>query len=287
MNAAVSFDHLSALACGRSIADSACPWCAPTCTTIANQRKRVLRIWNDTPGFISFYCARCEQHGYLSGGRARLPVDRERIAHARKLADQRHQAETARRGEVAGWLWSQRQPIEGTLAHKYLRETRGYRGQLPRTIGFLPARGAHAPAMIAAFGIAVEVEPGSIEIADHAVRGVHLTRLKVDGSKADAPAKITVGHSLGAPLVLAPPNDLLGLTVAEGVEDALSTHEATGLGAWAAGSASRLAALADAVPRYISAVSIVADDDPAGRKGSAALAQKLIARGISATVVLP
>ena len=48
--------------------------------------------------------------------------------------------------------------------------------------------------------------------------------------------------------MLAPMNDLLGLAITEGVEDALSIHAATGLGAWAAGAASRLPALADAVP---------------------------------------
>lgn len=40
-----------------------------------------------------------------------------------------------------------------------------------------------------------------------------------------------IGRSKGAPIVLAPLNDLLGLIVTEGIEDALSAHQATGLGA--------------------------------------------------------
>jgi hypothetical protein len=35
-----------------------------------------------------------------------------------------------------------------------------------------------------------------------------------------------IGHSIGAPIVLAPPNELLGMAVTEGIEDALSSHEA-------------------------------------------------------------
>ena len=47
-----------------------------------------------------------------------------------------------------------------------------------------------------------------------------------------------IGRSSGSPIVLAPANDLLGLVISEGIEDALSLHEASGCGAWAAGSAS-------------------------------------------------
>lgn len=64
--------------------------------------------------------------------------------------------------------------------------------------------------------------------------------------------------------MLAPINDGLGLAITEGIEDALSLHEATGLGSWAAGSASRLPALAERIPSYVETVSIAADDDDVG-----------------------
>jgi len=89
-----------------------------------------------------------------------------------------------------------------------------------------------------------------------------------------------VGHSIGSPIVLAPMNGMLGLAITEGIEDALSVHQATGLGAWAAGAASRMPALADTVPDYTSCVSIVADDDDTGRENSEKLAEALVARGI-------
>jgi hypothetical protein len=120
------------------------------------------------------------------------------------------------------------------------------------------------------------------------VRGVHLTRLAADGSgKAGSDAdKIIIGKCLGFPIVLAPPNDLLGLTVTEGVENALSVHEATGLGAWAAGSASRLPALASAIPDYIETLKIIMDDDADGRRFARELAARLSDRNIEVRLVL-
>jgi hypothetical protein len=86
---------------------------------------------------------------------------------------------------------------------------------------------------IAAFAVAEEMEPGVVAINDAAVRGVHITKLKLDGSsKADTERnKIIIAGCVGSPIVLAPVNDLLGLAIGAGIEDALST----GLGGWAAG----------------------------------------------------
>ena len=102
------------------------------------------------------------------------------------------------------------------------------------------------------------------------MRAVHITRIAPDGlGKAGTDAdKITIAPRSGLPIVLAPPNDLLGLVITEGIEDALNVHEATGLGAWAAGSASFMPALADAVPSYIEVVHVLLDDDAAGRTNS-------------------
>jgi hypothetical protein len=122
-----------------------------------------------------------------------------------------------------------------------------------------------------------------LAISDSAVRGVHLTRLRPDGSgKAGTAAdKVTIGQgSIGTPIVLAPPNDLLALAITEGIEDGLSVHEATGLGAWAAVSAGRMPALADAVPGYVECVSIFGHRDAAGERGARELAAQLINRRV-------
>jgi hypothetical protein len=118
------------------------------------------------------------------------------------------------------------------------------------------------------------------------MHGVHLTFLAPDGSgKADTkPQKIMVGKPMGWPIVLAEPNDLLGLAITEGIEDALSVHAATGLGAWAAGSAGFLPYLADAIPGCIECVTIIADEDKAGQRGASELARSLVGRDMEILV---
>jgi hypothetical protein len=278
--------------------DVPCPLCGPLRRSARKERKSVLRVWRTEPGFATYHCARCGERGFARDRDNRAaPRDPARLAQARAETSERARALKAKRQRLALWLWQRRRPVAGSIAESYLREARGYGGPLPATLGFLPPRGEHHPAMIAAFGFAIEVEPGVTAIADDAVRGVHLTRLLPDGSgKAvfddpDEQAKIMVGYSSGSPIILAPPNDLLGIVITEGIEDGLSAHEHTGLGAWAAGSASRMPALASAVPYYIDCVSVLADDDEAGRRFATELAdrirrQVIEARTIIATAIL-
>jgi hypothetical protein len=165
------------------------------------------------------------------------------------------------------------------LAETYLRETRGYQGPLPATLRFLPADDKYPPTMVGAFGLAEEPESGVLTIGDDAITGIHLTRLTADGRKQDGEkAKTFLGLSSGSPIVLAPVNDLLGLAATEGIEDALSAHDATGLGAWAAGSAGRLPALAAVIPDYVEAITIYAHKDDAGQRDARSLAEKIYAR---------
>ena len=57
----------------------------------------------------------------------------------------------------------QRKPIAGTVAEHYLREVRGITCALPATLGFLPPfRREHHPALISAFAIVDEPEPGLV-----------------------------------------------------------------------------------------------------------------------------
>jgi hypothetical protein len=181
-----------------------------------------------------------------------------------------------RQHQKAAYLWSRRQRITGTIAEKYLR-TRAITCELSPTLGFLPAREPeHHPALIVAFALVDEPEPGVLG-TPHDVNAVHLTLLKPDGTgKAEIERpKLIVGRPLGRPLVVAPVNDGLGLAITEGLEDALSVHLATGLGAWAAGSASMMPSVADNMPDYVTCVSIFVDANTAGRRHSHELAVKL------------
>ncbi|WP_025032476.1 toprim domain-containing protein [Bradyrhizobium sp. DOA9] len=201
-----------------------------------------------------------------------------------RVGGQRHvpgDNRSAKQLEKARWLWKQAAPIAGSPAETYLRVARSYSGELPSTVRYLKPRGRYPAAMIAAFGMARENEPGVLEIAPGEVAGVHLTRIRADGTgKAGTESdKVMIGSSTGSPIIVAPPNDLLGLAIAEGIEDALSWHAATGLGTWAAGAASRLPKLAAAVPRYVDSICIVPDNDDAGLKHATELAAALRAHG--------
>jgi hypothetical protein len=81
----------------------------------------------------------------------------------------------------------------------------------------------HHPALIAAFAVADEVEPGMLGEPRN-VGAVHLTLLTPNGlGKAEVkPNKLIVGSPGTLPITLAPPNDLLAMAIAEGIEDALA-----------------------------------------------------------------
>jgi hypothetical protein len=265
------------LARGRfGVFDAACPQCGPERRRPINQKKPVLRVWRIDQRFASYHCARCGMKGHTRDGSI-ARIDPAAIAHAKAEAAERDRITRAQRLSKAQWLWSQSRPIVGTVAESYLRDARGYDGPLPATLRFLPARGDHGPAMLAAFGMVTEPEPGRVEIDPCDLYGVHITRLAPDGSgKAGTERdKIMKGLAAGSPIVLAPPNDSLGLAITEGIEDALSAHVATGLGAWAAGGASFLPALAPAIPAYVDCITILADDDTDGRRHAAELARRL------------
>jgi hypothetical protein len=205
-------------------------------------------------------------------------------ALVRRAAAEDYEREQRRK---AAWLWQQRKPLAGSIAERYLREVRGIDCPLPPTLGFLPpTKREHHPALIAAYWIPDEPEPGLLAEPRN-VEAVHLILLSPDGSdKADVEKpKITIGSPSGLPIVLAPPNNLLGLVITEGIEDALSIHESTGLGAWAAGGATFMPALADAVPDYIECFRVIADGNEAGHNNSLKLSRLLIERGFCGEVI--
>jgi hypothetical protein len=292
MTASISFDQILDITGDRYGAiDSQCPLCSHL-RKPAKQRLKVLRVYRDTPDFARFHCVHCEAKGWVSDRAAASTEKRLPAAEIEKIkADivaREAEHEVFRRMKALG-LWRRGKPVQNTPVERYLKQARGYRASIPGTIRFLPASQGFAPAMIAAIGIADEIEPGIIAVPDRNIRGVHITSLLPDGAaKAGTDRdKIMVGKSIGEPIVLAPPNDGLGLAITEGIEDALSIYEATGLGAWAAGSASRMPALAAVVPSYIDCVTVVADPDDAGTINAQKLADALEPRGCEVRLITP
>ena len=251
---------------GRRHLSGPCPHCGGTD-----------RFWIDTIKKI-FNCHKCgperPQHGaidlvmFLDGVNFKQAVE-ILVGHA--PTPQRDRApppkahdEVSDNREAAKWLWGRRTPITNNCpVGLYLRQTRGYHGAIPPTLGYLPANGKHPAAMIAAFGFCDEPEPGIIRTPP-LVTGIHLTRLTPNGEKAETdenPGKIMLGPTGGLPIVLAPVTDGLGLAITEGIEDGLSVFEETGLGVWTAGSAGNMPKIAAALPPDVECVTIFAHLD--------------------------
>ena len=264
----LDFSTLSRLLGAARQIEVTCPACSHK-RKLANQKKKVLHIWRKSADFLTYKCQHCDAHGYVRSNYSAGSNVIDGVCPVVDDDDSRQQL--ARQVLKARYLWEvRRQPLVGSPAERYLRAKRRYGGPLPETLGYLPAHNDRPCAMIAAYG----------DIA--CITGVHITALRPDGSdKADIDSpKITLGPSMYQPIILAP---ITGdhLVIAEGIENALSGHEVSGHGAWAAGSASRLEALTPAVPSYIRTVTILVDDDRDGRKHSKKLKARLLNRGIS------
>jgi hypothetical protein len=218
--------------------DIACPECGPSRRSQGNRRRKTLRVWREDADFATYRCARCGAKGYARRDGARTVMDLNRIARLRDEAAARDAAREEEQRRKANWLWRKARPSHGTIVETYLG-SRGIDGTIPDTLRFLePHKPEHHPAMIAAFVMPDEPEPGVPRVHDAAVDAVHLTLLKADGTgKADIePNKIMVGSSRGLPIVLAPANDLGGLVTCEGIENGLSARRAIH---WFAGATSR------------------------------------------------
>jgi Toprim domain len=258
--ASFDFQTLRRLSKGSSEIDVPCPICGPNCKTPSNKVRKVLRIYNKGPHFTSYYCARCGVKGFARGLDTNSLYNNPVLDNGAPLSVDN----TAK----ARWLWQHSQSIVGSPAETYLRKRRHISCPLPATLGFLPSHNNHYhPALIAIFGDSTDIV------------GVHLTKLRPDGSdKAGTDSdKIMIGSSMGQPIIVAPHDDDT-LIISEGIEDGLTAHQATGYGAWAAGSASRLPALADVVPSSIKLITVIVDNDEAGSTNSTKLIQKLITR---------
>lgn len=246
-----------------------CPKCGPQCRTAANKTRKVMGVWHDANGTRT-WCIRCGAKGY-----------ERRLPNRSGPSVQDAQKPRKDKSRAAAWLWSSSQPLKGTLGEVYLRKHRGIDlSHLPRTMRFKPAHDQYPAAIVTAYGLADGTEPDDLTIQNE-VTAVHLTRLDENGRKLD---KRMLGKVSGQPLCLAPINDAGGLAIAEGIEDALSVHQATGLGVWAAGSASHMAKLVDIFPDSVEVVTIIADPDIAGARAARALYEGLRARGIETRI---
>jgi hypothetical protein len=65
---------------GEGALDHACPLCGPDRRSEYNRTRKVLRTWEPSPGFITYYCARCEAQGYANANAASRSSSSRRAA---------------------------------------------------------------------------------------------------------------------------------------------------------------------------------------------------------------
>ncbi len=156
-------------------------------------------------------------------------------------------------------LWRSSDPIDGTLAERYLKEHRGLDGPYPPSLRFLPHAtysSLRLPAMVAA-----------LSRPDRKIVAVQLTFLRArDGQKARVNSpRINVGR-MGSGAVHLGVGDVAGndhqLGLAEGIETALSAAALSGVPTWATLSAARLARIT--LPAAVRIVHLFADNGKSG-----------------------
>lgn len=223
----------------------------------------------------------------------RAERERERAALMRVAGEQRRQDEAedaANRAKALAWirgpLFERVQNVDGSLAEAYLlKRFGGHRPERwPDALGYVDSYGVdQLPAMVGFFGIFEEYEHGRLAIDPARIAGAHITYIDPDTANkardSQGRSKLMVGRGHALPLILAPAGDSLTICIAEGVEKGLAWSIATGWGCWIAGSANRMPALAEQIPKYVEVVNIVADPDPAGQRYSRQLADTLAERG--------
>lgn len=239
------------------------------------------------------------QNGTGLGGRAlfkraaeicgiRRPNGKAVNGHIHRVARQgdaaerkaREKAEEIRKAHEADRIWSQCQPIAGTIVAAYL-QSRGLRDPGCRDLGHCdyPFPPSPIPGMVARLR-----DP----VSGNEVAGVvHRTLLKGDGSgKADIPEpKMLLGHPKNGVVMLAPMTGDGRLGIAEGIETALSAMQMFEVPVWAGLSDGKVRQFV--LPPGLRLLTIFADRREGGVKAAWALYHRACAHGIEARVYLP
>ena len=177
-------------------------------------------------------------------------------------------------------LWERGELPEGTVIETYLRN-RCIPGPIPTTIRYLrnhlhkPTE-TYWPVMLAA-----------VSDTSGRLRAVHRTYLAPDGSgKAPVqPPRMTLGPIGGLACHLSSAGR--ELTVAEGIETALSVQSVCRIPAWAALSTGGLERLILPPLPLASFVIVAADADPPGMKSAKAAAARWAAEGRRCEIIVP
>lgn len=181
-------------------------------------------------------------------------------------------------------IWEEARPITGTLAARYLASRSINMTEVPtEALRFHPncpfGKGTRPPCLVALFRNIITNEPS----------GIHRTALTPDGKKIE---RMSLGPIRGAAIKLWPDEAVTsGLVIGEGIETTLGAatrieyRGARLQPAWAMGSTVNLAGLQ--VLEGIEALTILVDNDTAGRNAAVDVGRRWRAAGREVTALIP
>lgn len=191
-------------------------------------------------------------------------------------------AETARKTDYAKRIYKESYPLAGSLAERYLRETRSLKGDFPSGLRYHPGLynpklGVNSPALIAPIV--------HTDATGYIVSAVHVTQIDPHTLRkvASTDAKKMFGNCKGGAVWLG--GYARHMLVAEGIEKALACQHATGIPAAAGLSSTLMPAIT--WPRGCSRVTICADPNAAGEVGVTKSAANYTAADIDVYVCYP
>ncbi len=176
-------------------------------------------------------------------------------------------------------IWKSSVPAANTLVQTYMA-SRGLTIPIPSSLRFHPElkhlpSGKNYPCMLALITHGIDGYPMAIQRTYLARDG--------KGKASIEPNKMMLGLSRGGAIKLTEPDDFL--MVGEGIETSLSAMAATGHPAWAAMSASGLAALD--LPQSVSKVIVLADSDERGEEVAQQCARRWVQQGRKVSIARP
>ena len=266
----ISFEQLYSATQGHlGVVDAICPVCGPDRRSPINRSRKVLRLWCDGPGFISYRCARCEIKGYVlhnassercqndgirNGARApHLPNYLKAVSEDTRRVS--YKATDDHRADFPLQIWTESISAEHPLLLAYLaRRQLTLPDHHNGVLRFHPncpfGEGMRHPCMIGLFRDIETNEP----------RAIHRTAITPDGRKIGPKSLGPIG---GCAVKLSPDENVeQGLTVGEGIETTLAGMTLSFRPAWALGSAGAIARFP--LLSGIDCLTILVDHDASG-----------------------
>ncbi|MDE2096372.1 MAG: toprim domain-containing protein [Patescibacteria group bacterium] len=235
-------------------------------------------------GIVLVHCfAGCTQSSVIGALQDRgLWPSQEQRAHpsypTRTATVRDDDPDTLRRTQLAQAIWESGQPIDGTLAEKYLRSRGVWRPNIQalrfQAALFNPTLSAETPAIIAA-----------ISDSAHGICAIQRTYLRSDGTgkSPGTPNKITLGPMREGAVRLFTPRRVLGL--AEGIETALAARKIYSIPTWATLGVHRLKSVS--IPDGVTRLVIFADEGTTGEEGAREARYQYMNKGYSVEIMRP